>query len=44
MTDAVHYLFGLQGLVVKDEGNATANDLQPTSAVKNRATLTHDGH
>lgn len=44
MKDIVHHLFGLQGLVVKDEGNATTHHLQPTSAVKHGATLTHNGH
>lgn len=31
----MHHLFSLQSLVVKDEGNATTHDLQPTSAVEN---------
>lgn len=44
MKDILHHLFGLQGLVVKDEGNATTHHLQPTSAVKHGATLTHNGH
>lgn len=44
MKDIVHHLFSLQGLVVKDEGNATTHHLQPTSAVKHGATLTHNGH
>lgn len=44
MKDTVHHLFSLQGLVVKDEGNAAPHHLQPASAVKHRATLTHDRH
>lgn len=44
MKDIVHHLFSLQGLVVKDEGNATTHHLQPTSTVENWATLTHYGH
>ena len=38
------YLFSLQGLVVKDEGNTASHHLQPASAVKHGATLTHNGH
>lgn len=44
MKDIVHHLFSLQSLVVKDEANATTHHLQPTSTVKNGATLTHNGH
>lgn len=44
MKDVVHHLLCLQGLVVEDEGNATTHHLQPASAVKNGATLTHNGH
>lgn len=45
MKDIVHHhLFSLQGLVVKDEGNAAPHHLQPASAVKHGANLTHNGH
>lgn len=44
MKDTAHHLFSLQGLVVKDEGNAAPHHLQSASTVKHRATLTHNGH
>lgn len=44
MKETVRHLFSLQGLVVKDEGNAAPHHLQSASTVKHRATLTHDGH
>ena len=44
MTDIVRYLFSLQGLVVKDEGDAAPHHLQPACAVEHGATLTHDRH
>lgn len=44
MKDTVHHLFSLQGLVVEDEGNAAPHHLQPASAVKHGAALTHNGH
>lgn len=39
----MHHLFSLQDLVVKDKGNAAPHHLQPASAVKHGATLTHNG-
>lgn len=44
MKEHIQHLFGLQGLVVKDEGNAVTHYFQPTSAVENWTTLTHNGH
>lgn len=44
VTDAVHHLFRLQGLVVEDEGDASADHLKPTSAVEDGAALPRNGH
>lgn len=44
MTDAVHHLFRLQGLVVEDEGDTSADHLQPPSAVEDGAALPRNGH
>lgn len=44
MTDAAHHLFRLQGLVVEDEGDTSADHLQPTGAVEDGATLPRNGH
>lgn len=42
--DAAHHLFRLQGLVVEDEGDASADHLQPPSAVEDGAALPRHGH
>lgn len=44
MTDVVHHLLRLQGLVVEDVGDTSADHLKPTGAVEDRAALACNGH